>query len=264
MRCVQKRYKNVNDAFIFAVTRPLMDAFHHELISFLVPWLWSCFHPHNLCRSAEQTLQMESVLNISAFLYHSLDDTWLPCDSTWEAVVRVMMMTQQCQPSGTSAPRRALQTSAASLPSSCGGDNLLGDGSRLTCLGQTDAQCGFSCHRSGNVGYQEPHGGAKVASYPGGASRWAYLGLWASPWMQPDTVRSGNRVSASSQSDGSVFHLTALITPSEQEWEAKIKMMEGERWYNTRGYSGRSLSSLSLSPVLCPLSSVCFGFGSLD
>lgn len=111
MRCVQKRY-NLNDAFLFAVTRPLMDAFHHELISFLVHVAVELLPSPNLCRSAEHTLQMESALNISAFLYHSLYDTWLPRDSTWEAV-RVMMMTQQCQPSGTSAPRRALQISAA-------------------------------------------------------------------------------------------------------------------------------------------------------
>lgn len=249
MRCVQKRY-NVNDAFIFGVTRPLMDAFHHELISFLVHVAVELLpSPQSLQISWTDTSDGERAEHLSisgSFIVRYLTSVWLYLRSSCQGNDDdTAMSTVWDERAATCTPNLG-----SALPSSRGGDHLLGDGSRLTCLGQTDAQCGFSCHRSGNVGYQEPHGGAKVASYPGGVSRWAYVGLWASPWMQPDTVRSGNRAPASSQSDGSIFHLTAWIAPPEQEQEAKIKMMEGERKCNRRCYSGTSLSSLPLSSVL--------------
>lgn len=235
MRCVQKRY-NLNDAFIFAVTRPLMDAFHHELISFLVHVALGLLpSPQSLQISWAHASDGERAEHLSSsvsFIVWYLTSAWLYLRSSQGNDDDTAMSTVWDERAATCTPNLG-----GALPSSCGGDNLVGEGSRLTCLGQTDAQCGFSCHRSGNVGYQEPRGGAKVASYPGvgGASRWAHVGLWASPRLQPDTVRSGNRVSASSQSDGSLFHLT-------------------EKENVTRCYSGTSLSSLPLPSVLCPLS----------
>lgn len=250
MRCVEKWY-NVNDAFIFAVPRPLMDAFHHELISFLVHVAVELLpSPQSLQISWTDTSDGERAEHLSisvSFIVWYLTSVGLylrsPCQGNDDDTA---MSTVWDERAATCTPNLG-----GALPTSCGGDNLLGDGSGLTCLGQTDAQCGFSCHRSGNVGYQEPHGGAKVASYPGGASRWACVGLWASPWMQPDTVRSGNRAPAFSQSDGSVIHLTALITPSEQEREAKIKW-----WKDKENVTQDAILASLCPPCLRPLSSI--------
>lgn len=97
------------------------------------------------------------------------------------------------------------------VPSSRGGDNLLGDGCGLTCLGQTDAQCGFSCHRSGNVGYQEPRGGAKVAPYLGGGEQ---MGLCGPMGFSVDAVWHHQVRESGVGVFTIIFHLTALITSS--------------------------------------------------
>lgn len=174
MGCVQKWYK-VNEAFIFGVTPPLMDTFRHELISFLpCVWLLSCCHPYNLCRSVElswtDTSGGEHAEHRSiyiSFIVWYLTSVWLYLRSSFEGNDDDTAMSTM----GTSAPWRTLQMLVITMLSSCGGDNLLGDGCGATCLRWTDAQCGFSCHRSGNVGYQEPHGGAKLARYPGGGEQ---------------------------------------------------------------------------------------------
>lgn len=171
-----------------------MDAFHHELISFLVHVAVELLpSPQSLLIGWTDTSAGEGAEHLSisvSFIVWYLTSLWLYLRSSCQGNDDDTAMSTIWEERATTRTPNL----ASALPSSCGGDNLLGDGSRLTCLGQTEAQCGFSRHRSGNVGYQEPHGGAKVALYPGGgASRWAYVCLWASPWMQPDTVRSGNR-----------------------------------------------------------------------
>lgn len=107
-------------------------------------------------------------------------------DPTREAVVRVMMITQQCQLSGPGTRRRVIQTI-----SFWGGDNLLErcgrpgvheyplcvcrEAASCTYIAQTDAAFGLGWQWFGNVGYWGTRGGAKVAGDPEEAGRWAYV-----------------------------------------------------------------------------------------
>lgn len=143
------------------------------MISFL-PCLYGCQAAANLCRSVElswtDTSDGEHAEHLSiyiSFIVRYLTSVWLYLRSSCEGNDDDTAMSTV----GTSAPWRTLQTLISTMRSSCGGDNLLGDGCGLTCLRRTDAQRGFSCHQSGNVGYQEPHGGAKLAQYPGGGEQ---------------------------------------------------------------------------------------------
>lgn len=84
---------------------------------------------------------------------------------------------------------------------------------RLMYLAQTGAECGLSCHWFGNVGYQGTHGGAKVARDPWGSQADGPIldisGRSASPWTQPNTVRSEHEVTASSESGAAIFDLAS-------------------------------------------------------
>lgn len=135
-------------------------------------------------------LQIKSRLKIWAFTSHLLYDTWplwlsLRCscedNDDYTAMTTIWENHSVSHTPNSQAPTRFLSVEVIIY---CGSGSLSSeylwrgcerDQHRLTYSVQTDAECGLSCHQSGNVGYQGTHGGAKVARDPGEVGRWAYI-----------------------------------------------------------------------------------------